>query len=80
MYPAPQPMSPIFAVFPLTLKLWFVVNVLLPASCGTLVVSRFKVTFPVAPPPVRSTPAVTPLIVPVPTEAHSQELPFHCKT
>ena len=42
------------------------VNVLLLANCGTLVVSRFKVTLPEEPPPLRSVPAVTPVIVPLP--------------
>src|ERR1700693_4568263 len=40
---------------------------LLPAaSVGTLVVSRFSVTVPDVPPPVRSVPAVTPVMVPPP--------------
>src|SRR5215470_2749992 len=48
---------------------------------GALVVSRFSVTVPLVPPPVRAVPAVTPVIVPVPlTVAHTQALPFHCST
>lgn len=35
-------------------------------SCGTLVMSRFKVTLPLVPPPVRSVPALTPVMVPPP--------------
>src|SRR5208337_3455034 len=35
---------------------------------------------PPVPPPVRSVPAVTPVIVPVPADAHAQALPFHCST
>src|SRR5277367_3272727 len=48
------------------------------ASCGTLVVSRLSVTLPLVPPPVRSVPAVTPVIVPVPAFEHAHALPFHC--
>ena len=36
------------------------------ASCGTFVVSRFSMTAPAVPPPVRSVPAVMPVIVPGP--------------
>ena len=42
-------------------------NVLLEAaSVGTCVVSRFIVTVPLVPPPLRPVPAVTPVIVPLP--------------
>src|SRR5208282_5602192 len=55
-------------------------KLLLPDSCGTLVVSRFRVTLPLVPPPVRSVPAVTPVIVPLPAEKQAHALPFHCST
>src|ERR1700690_2767658 len=56
------------------------VKLLLAASCGTFVESRLSVTLPFVPPPVRSVPAVTPVIVPVPFEvAHTHVLPFHCR-
>lgn len=42
--------------------------------------SRLSVTVPLLPPPVGSVPEVTPVIVPVPTAAHCQALPFHCRT
>ena len=50
------------------------------ASSGTLVGSTLRVTLPLVPPPVRSAPAVTPVIVPVPADAHPHALPFHCRT
>ena len=57
------------------------VKVLAFANCGTLVVSRFRVTVPLVPPPVRSVPAVTPVIVPVPPSvAQAHDVPFHCNT
>ena len=44
-------------------------------------VSRLSVTEPLVPPPVRSVPAVTPVIVPAPFEvAHTHVVPFHCRT
>jgi hypothetical protein len=43
-------------------------------------VSTLRVTVPLVPPPVRPVPAITPVIVPVPTAAHCQALPFHCRT
>src|SRR5271157_6166151 len=43
-------------------------------------VFRLSVTLPLVPPPVRSVPAVTPVIVPVPTAAHTHELPLYCNT
>src|SRR5215470_5152817 len=58
------------------------VKVLLVApSCGTLVVSTFRITTPLEPPPVRSVPAVTPRIGPPPplTEAHVQPELVDCK-
>src|SRR6202521_5607594 len=48
------------------------------ASCGTLVVSRFKVTLPLVPWPVRSVPPNTPVIVPEPALLHTHVLPLHC--
>jgi len=39
-----------------------------------------SVTFPPAPPPVRSVPAVTPVIVPEPALLHAQVVPFHWST
>src|ERR1035438_2840507 len=61
-------------------NVWFPLKTLFDVSCGTLVVSRFSVTLPLVPPPVRSVPAVTPVIVPVPFEvAHTHVLPFHCR-
>src|SRR5580704_8318244 len=56
----------------------FPVKVLLAASNGTWVVFKFRVTFPLVPPPVRSAPAVTPVIEPVPAFEHAHALPFHC--
>src|ERR1035438_7683980 len=62
-------------------NVWFPLKTLFDVSCGTLVVSRFNVTLPLVPPPVRSVPAVTPVIVPVPFEvAHTHVVPFHCIT
>src|ERR1022692_4430350 len=62
-------------------NVWFPLKTLFDANCGTLVVSRLSVTLPLVPPPVRSVPAVTPVIVPVPFEvAHTHVLPFHCRT
>src|SRR5271156_301229 len=61
------------------LMVWAPVNVLATASCGTFVVSTFTVTVPLVPPPVRSVPAVTPVIVPVPGDAQAQALPLHCR-
>src|SRR5271157_1242942 len=43
-------------------------------------VFRLSVTLPLVPPPVRSVPAVTPVIVPVHTAAHTHELPLYCTT
>jgi hypothetical protein len=51
--------EPVAVRFPV--MLWFPVKLLLAESCGTLVVSRFKVRLPPVPPPVRSVPAVTPV-------------------
>src|SRR5580704_1869046 len=62
------------------LKVLLRVKVLEAANSGTRVVSRFRVTFPLVPPPVRSVPAFTPVIVPVPAEEHTHALPFHCST
>src|ERR1700722_17447119 len=45
---------------------WLFVKTLAAARSGTLVVSRFSVTLPPLPPPVRSVPAVTSVIVPAP--------------
>ena len=45
---------------------WLVVKTFAALSWGTLVVSRFSVTFPDVPPPARSAPAVTPVMVPAP--------------
>src|SRR5216684_3478682 len=59
--PEPFPVKE-FPVFP---KVFAPVNTLLAARVGTSVVSRFSVTLPVLPPPVRSVPAVTPVIVPL---------------
>jgi len=44
----------------------FPLKLLFPASCGILVVSRLRVTLPLVPPPVRSVPAVTLVMVPFP--------------
>src|ERR1051326_2777638 len=60
-----------------TLIVLLFVKVFAAPSSGTLVVSRFKVTLPLMPPPVRSVPAVTPVIVPEPVLLHAQLLPFH---
>src|SRR5580704_17206639 len=50
-------------------------------NCGILAVFRFRVTLPLVPPPVRSVPAVTPVMVPEPAMvAHAQADPFHCST
>src|ERR1022692_455667 len=64
--PSPEPVLAtdrawllLFALMALVL-----VNVFAAANCGTLVVSRFTFTLPLLPPPVRSIPAVTPVIVP----------------
>src|ERR1019366_101750 len=84
MVPAPKiPAAPVIVAvlvrFPVTD--WLPVKLLLAFSCGTLLVSRFSVTLPLVPPPVRSVPAVTAVIVPVPFEvAHTHVLPFHCRT
>src|SRR5271168_1508781 len=63
---------------------WFPVNVLAAPNCAykalVAVVFRLNVTLPLVPPPVRSVPAVTPVIVPVPTAAHTHELPLYCST
>src|SRR5580693_6709111 len=60
------------------------VNVLLAANCAysALVaeVFRLSVTLPLVPPPVRSVPAVTPVIVPVPADAQAHALPVHWRT
>src|ERR1022692_4743735 len=61
-------------------NVWFPLKTLFDVSCGTLVVSRFSVTFPLVPPPVRSVPAVTPVIVPVPAAEQAHVEPFHCRT
>src|ERR1700733_1705475 len=57
------------------------VNVLLAANCAyralVAAVFRLSVTLPLVPPPVRSVPAVTPVIVPVPAEAQVHALPVH---
>src|ERR1700734_201932 len=58
----------------------FPVKALLAARQGTWAVFRFRVTLPPVPPPVRAVPAVTPVIVPVPTAEHAHALPFHCST
>ena len=42
--------------------------------------SRLSVTLPPVPPPVRSVPAVTPVIVPVPAAEQAHVEPFHCRT
>jgi hypothetical protein len=42
-------------------------------------VFRLNVTLPLVPPPVRSVPAVTPVIVPVPGDAQAHALPLHCR-
>src|SRR5579884_964510 len=55
-------------------------KVLFATNNGTLLVSRFSVTFPLLPPPVRAVPAFTLVIVPVATEAHTHADPFHCNT
>ncbi len=44
----------------------FPVSRLVAFNCGTFVVSTFNVTFPLVPPPVKSVPAVSPVIVPAP--------------
>jgi hypothetical protein len=59
---------------------WVPVKVLLVASCGTLVVSRFRVTVPLVPPPVKSVPAVTPVIVPVASVTQLHALPLYSST
>src|SRR5208337_849184 len=60
---------------------WLPTKVLAVANCGTLVVSRFNVTLPLVPPPVRSVPEVTPVMVPLPLRfAHPHAVPFHCST
>src|SRR5579863_869121 len=55
--------EPVALMFPVSLTLpvrvWLPVKALPPLSCGTLVVSRFKVRLPPTPPPVRSVPAFT---------------------
>jgi hypothetical protein len=58
----------------------FPVNALFEANRGTLVVSMLSVTAPLFPPPVRYAPAVTPVIVPIPAEAHAHAVPVHCNT
>ena len=61
-------------------KFWSPVKVFDTPSCGTLVVSRFNVTLPLVPPPVRSVPAVTPVIVPVPALEQLHALPMNSNT
>ena len=62
--PLPVPRKfPLSVRFPL--MVWLAENVFETLSCGTLVVSRLTVTLPLEPPPVRSVPAVMPVIVPV---------------
>src|ERR1700676_1522674 len=58
----PPPTIPVALRFPVTL--WFPLKLLATFSWGTLAVSRFRVTLPLVPPPVRSVPATTPVIVP----------------
>src|SRR5208282_2365814 len=62
---------------------WLVVNVLTAPNCAykplVAAVFRLSVTLPLVPPPVKSVPAVTPVIVPVPGEAHPHALPLHCR-
>src|ERR1039458_3446382 len=56
----PLPENDVAVTLPLTV--WFAVNVLAAANCGTLVVSRLSVVLPpnaTEPPPVRSVPADT---------------------
>src|SRR5580698_11528006 len=57
---------------------WLPTKVLATFRRGTLVVYRFSVRLPLLPPPVRSVPAVTPVIVPVPAEAQPHAVPVHC--
>ena len=65
----------------LPLNLSVPVKVLATANCGTFVVSRFSVTVPLTPPPVRSVPAVTPVMVPVPPRvAQTHAVPLNCRT
>src|SRR5262249_24741 len=61
MTPLPVPLK-----LRLPLMVCPVVKVLAKASCGTFVVSKLRVTLPLVPPPVRSLPAVTPVMVPAP--------------
>src|ERR1017187_3240317 len=61
-------------------NVWFPLKTLFDVSCGTLVVSRFNVIVPPVPPPIRSVPAVTPVIVPVPAAEQAHVDPFHCRT
>src|SRR5258708_19384446 len=49
-------------------------------NCGTWVVSGFSFRVPLEPPPVRSVPAVTLVMLPEPVPAQAHALPFHCKT
>ena len=62
---------------------WLPVNVLAAFSCAyrlfVAAVFRLSVTLPLVPPPVRSVPAVTPVIVPVPGDAQAHALPVHCR-
>src|SRR5580704_936134 len=69
-------MNPVAVRFPFTV--WFPVKVLFTANSGTFAVFRFSVTLPLLPPPLRSVPAVTPVIVPVPALLHFQAPPLHC--
>ena len=56
-------------------------KLLLVPSWGTFVMSRFNVTAPLVPPPVRSVPAVTPVMVPpLVALAQTQAVAFHCNT
>src|SRR5579859_6301661 len=63
-----------------TVMVLLLVKLLLAPSSGTLLVSRFKVTLPLVPPPVISVPAVTPVMVPEPVLLHPQLLPLHFNT
>lgn len=56
--------EPVALICPVTL--WLPTKLLVEFSCGILVVSRLRVTLPLTPPPVRSVPALTAVIVPVP--------------
>src|ERR1700727_3363566 len=71
---------PVDVAVTVPLTFWFPVNELAVASCGILVISRLSVTLPLAPPPVRSVPAVTPVMVPVPALAQAHAPPMNSKT